>query len=398
VTGSVQRRVKRLGLIVNPVAGMGGRVGLKGTDGPEVLAQASELGAKPEAPGRAIEALVRLARLSDKVLVFSYPGEMGEDEARSAGLEPVVIGSIVPGRTTGADTERAAREMAALGVDLLLFAGGDGTARNVCAAWGAGVPVVGIPAGVKIHSAVYATGPRSAGDLAALFLEGKVSRTREAEVMDIDEAAFREGRVSGRLFGYLTVPVQAGMNQALKAASRGGEERALDGIAAEIVDRMKDGGLYLVGPGTTTRAVFQRLGLAKTLLGVDAVQSGRLVASDANERALLTLLAGGTSGRIVVTPIGGQGFVFGRGNQQLSPGVIHKVGREGIIVVATAGKMASLGGNPLLVDTGDSRLDDELGGYVRVLTGYRRELVYRVASSTSSPVEPARTRRRGGLE
>lgn len=391
----VRRRVKRLGLIVNPVAGMGGRVGLKGTDGPEVLAQASELGARPEAPGRAIEALARLARLGDKILVFSYPGEMGEDEARSAGLAPVVIGSIVPGRTTGLDTERAAREMADLGVDLLLFAGGDGTARNVCAALGTGVPVVGIPAGVKIHSAVYATGPRNAGDLAALFLEGKVSRTREAEVMDIDEVAFREGRVSARLFGYLTVPVQAGMVQALKAASSGGEERALDGIAAEIVDRMEDGGLYLVGPGTTTRAILQRLGLAKTLLGVDAVQSGRLVASDANERALLTLLDGGAPGRIVVTPIGGQGFVFGRGNQQLSPRVIRKVGREGIVVVATAGKMASLGGGPLLVDTGDSRLDDELAGYVRVLTGYRRELVYRVASSESSPVEPSRTQREG---
>ncbi len=382
--------MKRLGLIVNPIAGMGGRVGLKGTDGPEILAKARGLGAVPEAPGRAVEALTRLLLPDRKVSVLTYPGEMGEEEAKAAGFSPEVIGSVTAGRTSGEDTERAAREMAALGVDLILFAGGDGTARNICNAVGAGLPVVGVPAGVKIHSAVYATTPRAAGDLAALFLEGRVSRTREAEVMDIDEDAFREGRISARLHGYLKVPFQVGLVQGLKAGSRGGEESALGGIAFEVVGRMADGALYLVGPGTTTRPILGRLGLPKTLLGVDAVRDGRLVAADASERTILSLLESGPAARIVVTPIGGQGHILGRGNQQFSPRVIRQVGKDGIIVVATAGKMATLRGCPLLVDTGDAKLDDQLRGYVRVITGFRQELVYRVASC------PGRTIEQGG--
>ncbi|MDQ7793255.1 MAG: ATP-NAD kinase family protein [bacterium] len=374
-------QLKKLGLIVNPVAGMGGRVGLKGTDGPAILEQARELGAVPEAPGRAVEALGRLLRLKDTFNLVTYPHDMGENEARRAGFVPTVIGLIEPGRTTGEDTRRAAGDLMDRGVDLLLFAGGDGTARDICTAVGAGLVAVGVPAGVKIHSAVCATTPRSAGDLAALFLEGKVTRVREAEVMDIDEEAFRAGRVSARLYGYLKVPHEAGMVQSLKAGSRGGEESALDGIASEVIDRMEDGRLYVVGPGTTTRAILERLGLPKTLLGVDVAQGGRLVAGDTTESVLLSLLESGPA-RIVVTPIGGQGFIFGRGNQQISPRVIRKAGVDSIIVVATMGKLVALGGNPLLVDTGASDLNGDLSGYVRVITGYRQEVACKVASYT----------------
>ncbi|MBL7063642.1 MAG: ATP-NAD kinase family protein [Anaerolineae bacterium] len=303
---------------------------------------------------------------------------MGEDAARACGFEPTVIGSIKQGATTPEDTRNAAREILRLNVDLLLFAGGDGTARDVYNAVAEGIPVLGIPAGVKIHSAVFGTSPRNAGDLAALHLQGRGSSLREAEVMDIDEVAFRQGVVSARLYGYLNVPFRRGLVQSLKIASNPGEKTSLEAIACDIVDRMEHDCLYIIGPGTTTRAITSRLGLDKTLIGVDVVAEGKLVAADVNESQLLALLEG-QSAKIIVTPIGGQGYIFGRGNQQISPKVIGKVGRDNIIVVSTTGKIHSLGGRPLWVDTGDREMDETLSGHIRVVTGYNEQIVYKVS-------------------
>jgi len=385
---------KRLGLIVNPVAGIGGRVGLKGSDGTEIQQKAWELGAVPEALNRAVEALERIKPVDD-LQIITYPGEMGEDAARASGFVPTVIGSIQRGETTAEDTRNAAQDMQGLGVDLVLFAGGDGTARDIAdeyvrySAIGEGPDVadgyirrirlvLGIPAGVKIHSAVFATNPRSAGDLALLVLQGRASGRREAEVMDIDEEAFRQGIVAARLYGYLNIPFQRRLVQGLKTASDPGEKAATEAIAWEVVDGMDGETLYIIGPGTTTRAIAARLGVPKTLLGVDVVRGGELVAADANESQLLALLEERLA-KIVVTPIGGQGYIFGRGNQQISPRVIEQVGKEHIIVVSTAAKIQGLGGRPLLVDTGDREVDRMLSGYIRVVTGYREQAVYRVS-------------------
>jgi predicted polyphosphate/ATP-dependent NAD kinase len=338
---------KKLGLIVNPVAGIGGRVGLKGSDGAEIQKEALALGAVPESLNRAIQALERLKPVDD-LEVVTYPAEMGEDAARACGFEPTVIGWIKPGETTPEDTRNAAREVLWLNVKLLLFAGGDGTARDVYNAIGERLPVLGIPAGVKIHSAVFGANPISAGDLAASYLLGRVSRLREAEVMDIDEEAFRQGVVSARLYGYLKVPFQRRLLQGLKTPSSPGEQAAMAQIAADVANNMEDGWLYIIGPGTTTRAITSRLGLDKTLIGVDVVAEGTLIAADVNESQLLELLKG-RKAKIVVTPIGGQGYIFGRGNQQISPKVIRKVGKENVIVVSTTGKIHSLGGRPLWV-------------------------------------------------
>ena len=230
--------------------------------------------------------------------------------------------------TTPADTEQAARDLLAAGVDLILFAGGDGTARNICGAVGDRVPVIGVPAGVKIHSAVYATTPAAAGDVAALYLHERPAgvQLREGEVMDIDEEAFRENRVSAHLYGYMTVPYARGLTQSAKAGGVAGEERALNDIATEVVAGMQPGALYILGPGTTTRTVMERLGLPKTLLGVDAVRDGALAGADLTEDELLALVAAAPEAFIVVTVIGGQGHIFGRGNQQISPAVIRRVG------------------------------------------------------------------------
>lgn len=373
---------KRLGLIVNPVAGLGGRVGLKGSDGAEVQQKALELGAVPESPKRARRALERLAPLKDQLNLFTYPGEMGEDAAREGGFEARVSGTIKPGETTPQDTKKAAREMERLDVHLLLFAGGDGTARDIYNAVGQRIPVLGIPAGVKIHSAVFATSPESAGELAASYLRGRVSSLREAEVMDIDEEAFRRGVLSAQLHGYLKIPFWRGLVQGAKAMSSAGEKTSQEAIAQHIVARMDDDSLYIIGPGTTTRAITTQLGLSKTLLGVDVVKHGELVAIDANEAQLLEVLEGAKA-KIIVTPIGGQGYIFGRGNQQISSEVIERVGRDNIIVVSTSGKINSLGGRPLGVDTGDRTTDAMLSGYVRVVTGYDEQIVYRVSCSAS---------------
>ena len=373
---------KKLGLIVNPVAGLGGRVGLKGSDGAEIQRRALELGARPQAAERARQALEMLHGLDD-LEIMTFPGEMGEDAALASGFRPTVVGSIAAGATTAQDTRDAARAMQAVGVDLLLFAGGDGTARDIYEAVGLDLPVLGIPAGVKIHSAVYATNPTTAGELAALYLQGRVDSLREAEVLDIDEEAVRQGMVAARLYGYLKIPFRTSLVQNLKMPSDS-EATALASLAYDVVSKMEEGCLYIIGPGTTTRAITDELGLPKTLIGVDVVLDRQLLAADVNEVQLLDLVAERPA-RIVVTPIGGQGYIFGRGNQQISPRVIAAVaGPDGspwerIIVVSTKDKLYALGGRPLLVDTGDRALDRRLSGYIKVVTGYNERAVRKVA-------------------
>ena len=390
---------RRLGLIVNPVAGVGGKVGLKGSDGADILRRALALGAVREAPRRAALALTRLARLREHVVIVTCPGEMGEDEARACGFEPDVIEGVTGARwgerravlpdgapvTTPDDTVAAARALRDLGVDLLLFAGGDGTARDVCRAIGGELVCLGVPAGVKIHSAVYATTPGSAGELAALYLHDRPAavRLREAEVMDIDEDAFRDDRVSARLYGYLRVPYERSLVQSAKAGGCAGDAADLRAIAADIVNGMAPEVVYLLGPGTTTRAVAEALGVEKTLLGVDAVRDRRLIGADLSERQILEIVeaASGAGVRIVVTVIGGQGHIFGRGNQQLSAEVIREVGLANVVVVASQTKLLSLRGGPLLVDSGDPALDAQFSGYLQVVTDLGRRTVYKVAGA-----------------
>jgi predicted polyphosphate/ATP-dependent NAD kinase len=368
---------RKLGLIVNPIAGLGGRVGLKGSDGAEIQKKALELGAVPQSLNRAVQALEKITSIKGDLEIITYPSEMGEDAAKECGFDPIVVGSIRKGKTTAEDTKNAAKEMLRLGVDLLLFAGGDGTARDIYNAIGEGIPVLGIPTGVKIHSAAFAISPRSAGDLAVLYFRGRCD-VREAEVMDVDEEAIRQGIVSAKLHGYLRIPFEKRLIQGVKTPSSGGEKEAMEAIACEIVDRMKDDYLYIIGPGTTTRAITSKLGLNKTLVGVDVVSKGKLVGTDVNEAQLLKILEK-CKAKIIITPIGGQGYILGRGNQQISPEVIKKVGRDNIVVVATPEKINSLRGRSFLVDTGDRAVDRMLSGYMRVITEYNEEIVYKIS-------------------
>lgn len=368
-------KLKRLGLIINPIAGMGGRVGLKGTDGPDILEKAKSLGAKPWAPDRARDALRKLESLKDTIEIVAYPRTMGEEISIKCGFNPQVIGAISE-TTTASDTKRAAQDMRREEVDLLLFAGGDGTARDIYDAVGCSMVVLGIPAGVKIYSAVFASSPTRAGELAGLYVEGKVGEVIEAEVMDINEDDYREGALSAKLHGYLKIPFEITHIQTSKAGSSPNEKYSQEAIALDIVENMSDDFHYIIGPGTTTKAIMQRLNLDSSLLGVDLVYRKKLVRKDLNESKLLEQIRAKRT-KLIVTPIGGQGYVFGRGNQQISPQVIEQVGKDNIIIVATKHKIDSLEGRPLLIDTGDEATDNLLRGYLKIITGYRESIIYK---------------------
>lgn len=369
--------MKKLGLLVNPIAGMGGRVGLKGTDGPEILEKARQLGAKPVSFLRTGEALKALLSLRDSITLFTCPGKMGEDTARDCGFEPQIIDGISLSSTTAEDTQKAARAMQERRVDILLFAGGDGTARDVYEAIGNSMVALGIPTGVKVHSAVFARNPLAAGDLCALYLQGKVKKVTEAEVMDINEEDFRRNILSARLYGYLKIPYRSRYVQRLKSGSSPDDRYAQEAIAAYIIENMSDSFHYIIGPGTTTRAIMEKLGLDYSLLGVDIVFKKRLVKKDLNEEEILILVKGKQI-KLILTPIGGQGYLLGRGNQQISPDVLSHVEKDNIIIVATPNKINSLGGRPLLVDSGDGQTDRLLSGYFRIISSYRDSIIYKV--------------------
>jgi predicted polyphosphate/ATP-dependent NAD kinase len=351
---------------------MGGRVGLKGTDGPEVLARARALGAVPQASARAAIALRGL-----EIPLVTAPGELGEDAAREAGVAAEVL--EVTRHGDARDTAAAARALRAAGVDLLLFAGGDGTARDVCGAVGTEVPILGVPTGVKMHSAVFATSPLAAGRLVAR-LGREPLRFREAEVMDLDEAALREGRVSARLFGLARVPQEPSLMQACKAGARPDDEAAMEALARRIAREWPAERLMILGCGTTTRRVKRALGFDGTLLGVDVALGGRPIALDANEGQLLRLLERAPAG-IVAGVTGGQGFVFGRGNQQISAEVIRRVGRDGITIMTGQHKLAALDPPVLHVDTGDPQVDAMLAGYTQVHVAPGQRMVMRVTAT-----------------
>lgn len=370
---------KKIGLIINPVAGIGGKAGLKGSDGADIVEKARQRGAKPESHLRAHTALEMLTGVKDAVVMYAYAGSMGGDVLKDMGFKVQLIGTPEHELTAAEDTINAASLMKKNGVELIIFAGGDGTARNIFEAVNSSVPVIGIPAGVKIHSAVYAVNPVTAGGIARDFIQGELQEIKEAEVMDIDEDLFREGIVDAKLYGYMTVPESGHRLQSTKSGAKSDDEQ-MGGMAGYVMDLMEEDTLYIIGPGSTTRSIMKGLELENTLLGVDVVKNNQLVALDVSEEELWNLVKDEEKVKIVVTIIGGQGSLFGRGNQQISPRILRKVGKANIMVVSTNSKLAALNGEPLLLDTGDAELDQELSGYVQVIVDYAHTSVRKVTS------------------
>jgi predicted polyphosphate/ATP-dependent NAD kinase len=359
----------RVGVVVNPIAGMGGRVGLKGTDGK--VAEARALGAAPRAPDRARRMLTVLAEAHDPVDLLTYGDPMGESLAREAGLDPEVVGrpaattdsasaTDTGAETTAEDTRDAVRAFVDAAVDLVLFVGGDGTAVDVAETLeGTDVPMLGCPGGVKVYSSVFAVSPEDAGEIALSF-----SRTESREVLDIDEDDYREGEVHPELRAVARVPVADDL-QSSKQTGGGTVESLAEGFA----DDVETGVTYVLGPGSTVGAIKTELGFDGSPLGVDVWRDGEVLVRDATESEILDAL--GDRNVIVVSPIGGQGFVFGRGNPQLSPAVIRQCDVD---IVASRSKLDGLG--QLRVDTDDPDLDADLRGWRRVRVGrFERRLL-----------------------
>lgn len=412
-----------IGLVVNPVAGVGGPAGLAGSDGPEVQRLAVARGGVPRAPQRAILALTTLAAQHPGLEVLTAAGALGADAVRVAGLEPRVVYTPAPAPTEAADTSRAVAALAAAGATLILVVGGDGTLRDAVAGLGlatsafttqekytgsvvealdlrrtapvllscerAPTPpppaVLGVPAGVKMYSPVFAVSPRAAGAVAAEWADRGPLPTAEREVLDVDEAALRRARVEPTLYGLLRVPVHAGRTQARKAPTPVTEAAAVEAAARGAVARMRPGVRYLLGPGGTTAEIARQLGVEGTPLGVDVVRDGRLLLRGASEAELRAQLDQGPA-QAVVTVIGGQGFLLGRGNQQLSAAVLRALGDDPLLVVAPEQKLIDLHGQPLLVDTGDRELDARLSGHIRIVTGPGTSSLYPVTAPELSPV------------
>lgn len=354
----------RLGLIVNPIAGMGGAAGLKGTDG-ELAAKAQALGVAPLASRRAAAALAQLADLGDQLQVFTCSGTMGAEAARANGL-PARLASIVQdGPTRAADTKVAASRILRQRPDLLLFAGGDGTARDLLEVLGQRSPMLGVPCGVKMHSAVFAATPRAAGEVVRRYLlaADRSALLRDAEILDRETTS---GRMSPKLYGMARTPCLSFLVPGAKSSSRPSEQTALQSAVRKAVELAGDKRIAFVGPGSTMQLVKRGIGFMGTPLGVDAAAEGRCLAKDLGERGILGLLRSRPA-RILLSVVGGQGFLFGRGNQQFTPRVIRAVGLDQIFVVASLEKLAALPEQCLLVDTGDERLDDQLAGFREVI-------------------------------
>ncbi|GAA6203233.1 ATP-NAD kinase family protein [Thalassotalea sp. SU-HH00458] len=371
----------KLGLIINPIAGIGGSVALKGSDGEGIADKAKLLGAQAKANDRAKLALEILVPYQENIEIYTANALMGEDIARTLGFKVKVVYQAPSVDTTSQDTEDTVTALLAEDIDLLLFAGGDGTARNVCHMVGGTFPVLGVPAGCKIHSGVYAVTPKAAGRVVEMMVTNQLVTLTEADVMDIDESLFRQGIVKAKRFGEMKVPCELRYIQAVKSGGKESDELVLQDIAADVINQM-DEQLFIIGSGSTTAYLMAELGLENTLLGVDLVQQQRLLANDVTEPQLWQYLQdnSATNVKLVITLIGGQGHIFGRGNQQLSPRVIKAIGKENIIIIATKTKLSALQSRPLIADTGDSDVDNLLAGFMTVTTGYHDQVLYPVAS------------------
>lgn len=363
----------RIGLIINPLAGIGGATALKGSDGVAELALAR--GAEPRAAERTRIALEHLLAVRERLEFLTFPGPMGADLLADMGFSHRLAGALEREQSSAADTRHAVQALQEAGVALILFAGGDGTARDVAEVAREGQPVLGIPAGVKIHSGVYAISPRAAGELARRLVDGGLVRLTQGEVRDLDEAALREGRVAARWYAELTVPEEGHFMQHVKQAGMETEELVLADLAAWLEDSWEEGVRYVFGPGSTLHGLAADLHLDTTLLGVDVIENGQVIARDVTEAQLFELVNGHPA-FVLVTAIGGQGHILGRGNQQISPRVLRAVGIERLRVIATKRKLGTLEGRPLLVDSGDIELDASFPAAVRVWAGYKEELLY----------------------
>ena len=376
----------KIGLVINPWAGVGGSVALKGSDGTDIRNEALKRGAQPKANLKTQLALRSFFETSigapNKLDWYTAPRDMGEDALLVVGgthLNLHISPETNTRQTEAKDTKDVVRWFIQQDVDVILFAGGDGTARDICEVNQTQIPVLGIPAGVKIHSGVFAVTPHAAGEVLSGLINGSITELRSEEVRDIDEVAFRNGKVKSKHFGDMNVPIAGEYIQHVKVGGIESDELVLSDIADWIQESMEPNVCYFIGSGKTTATLMEHLKLPNTLLGVDAVLNGQVIESDCTEQVLLQLLSLHRC-CAVLSIIGGQGHIFGRGNAQFSPEVLTNLRREHIWFISSKGKLSSLEGRPLMVDTTDGLVNQYWSGLVTVITGYNDQVIYPVAS------------------
>jgi len=356
-----------VGFLVNPYAGLGGAIGFKGTN-EEAIERALSLGYDLIAPRRALEFLANLRGVNLRFIAGA--GLMGEYELTEADLSSLIERVVGErrSRTTREDTLKAAREMVDYGIDVLVFVGGDGTLKDIYEATRGGIPVLGVPSGVKVYSGAFAYTPREAARILESYASGRGSLV-EAEVLDVDEDLLRRDMLDLRVYGVVKTIGAEGLLQPSKGLSDAldDEENKL-AIARYLFENMEGDAYYILGPGTTVKALRHFVKGELSLLGVDVIYAGKVLLKDTWEKPILDILSGNAKAYIVVSPIGRQGFILGRGNQQISPRVLRFVKKDNIIVVATRRKIREL--EYLRVYTGDEEIDAKLRGYYKVLVDY----------------------------
>lgn len=380
----------KLGLIINPYAGIGGSVGLKGSDGEEIRAQAFARGAELRALERMQRCLDLLKPFTQDIHIYGFVGDMGETVAHQLGFSFTQVGQAQSIPSNAKDTLDAVSALVKESVDIILFAGGDGTARNIADALqmhdAHQQVVLGVPSGVKMHSGVYAITPEAAGEILLCLMRKQLINVQACDVRDIDEAAFREGKVKTRMYASMFTPVLPQFLQQVKNSGAAQDELVKLDIASYLIDNLNDDALYIVGPGSTTKVFLEQLGIEGSLLGVDVILNRKLIASDVSAQQLRELIQHHKGNvELIITAIGGQGHIIGRGNQQLASDILKKIYRHHIHIIATKEKILSLQGRPLLVDSNDPVLDKSFSGYQSVLVGYDEFLLYPIGISNIPP-------------
>lgn len=371
----VESNIFTIGLIINPISGMGGSVGLKGTDSSNILEKAIELGAKPNAMNRTKDMLKELESLKSNLHFLTSPGVMGENVLKNMDFsyellkDPIFKKNEKITDTTAEHTQIAAEIMKnRKDLRIIMFVGGDGTARDVQSIIKNELPCIGVPAGVKIYSSIFSLNPKNAGLLLTQYLLDDIP-LKEAEVLDIDELEYRKGNLVSQLYGTALTPYNPDYLQSSKMGTPISDLNNQQRIAKRILELLENDVYYLIGPGTTTKAIIDLLDKKKTILGVDLLCNNKLIAVDLNEQQIVDYIEGKPT-KIITSLIGRQGFLFGRGNLQITPKILKSVGPQNIIIISTQFKLNNIPNQILRIDCRDSSLDEEFRGLYRVLTDY----------------------------